>query len=147
VPAFSEFFVADHRSAVRYATALEAGESPSVDLPRLAAPEVTDLDVEVLGELAAATVHAGGTDCALGMVDVELEELYVIPEPLAAVFAELKDLEDQEDVSALAASWAHSEEMSSSPASTEPLVRALSELASLVDEEGVRNLYFWNYPG
>lgn len=147
MPAFSEFFVTDHRSAVRYATALEAGENPSVDLPRLAAPVVTDLDVEVLGELAAATVHAGGTDCALGMVDVELEELYVVPEPLAIIFAELKDLEDQEDVSTLAASWAQSEEMASTTAITEPMVRALSDLAGLVDEDGVRNLYFWNYPG
>jgi hypothetical protein len=140
----SEFFVTDHRQAVAYAAALEAGKSASAAFERLPAPAVTDLDVEILGELAARTVHAGGVDCTLGMVDVALDSLFVIPEPLTVVFAELKDLEDQEEVTNLAEQWAGTEEMSTNTAVTEPLVRSLAELASQVDEDGTNNLYFRN---
>jgi hypothetical protein len=138
----SEFFVTDHRQAVAYAAALEAGKPAAAAFDRLPAPAVTDLDVEILGELAARTVHAGGVDCTLGMVDVALDSLFVLPEPLTVVLAELKDLEDQEEVSDLAEQWAQTEEMSSTAAVTEPLLRSLAELASQVDEDGMVNLYF-----
>jgi hypothetical protein len=144
VPAVSEFFVADHRGAIAHAGALASGQSPAAGIPRLAAPDITDLDVEILGEIAAKAVHAGGTDCALGMVDIELDALFVVPGPLATVFAELKDLEDQEDVTALAQQWAGTEEMSTTVAVTEPLVRGLSELAAAADQDTALNLYFWN---
>lgn len=140
----SEFFVANHRDAVAHARALEAESGQAAGLPRLSAPDVTDLDVEILGELAAKTVHARGTDCTLGMVDVELDPLFVVPGPLTAVFAELKDLEDQEEVVELAQQWAGTEEMSTTAQVTEPLVRGISELAAAAETDTKLNLYFWN---
>ncbi|MCY0905505.1 hypothetical protein [Arthrobacter sp. H14-L1] len=139
----SEFFIADHRSAVAHAKALDARTAPPTQLARLEVPDLTDLDVEILAELAVKTVHATGTECELGLVDIELDTLLVVPEALTAVFAELKDLEDQEEVAALAADWARTEEMATTAEVTEPLVRALSELASKADEDAMINLYFW----
>ncbi|MDQ6754304.1 MAG: hypothetical protein M3017_13090 [Actinomycetota bacterium] len=144
MPAVSEFFVANHRDAVAHAGALESGSGRTADVPRLPVPDITDLDVEILGAIAAKAVHAGGIDCALGMVDVELDPLFVVPGPLAAVFAELKDLEDQEDVTAVAEEWAETEEMSTTADVTEPLVRGLSGLAAVADQDTALNLYFWN---
>ncbi|MDJ0357578.1 hypothetical protein [Paenarthrobacter sp. PH39-S1] len=140
----SEFFIADHRSAVAHAHALDAGKTPPTQLSRLEVPDLTDLDVEILAELAVKAVHATGTDCELGLVDIELDTLFVVPEAVAVVFAELKDLEDQDDVTALAAAWAQTEEMSTTADVTEPVVRALSELASGADEDAMISLYFWS---
>ncbi|WP_427018343.1 hypothetical protein ACQCSX_07250 [Pseudarthrobacter sp. P1] len=142
--AFSEFFVTDHHTAVARAKSLDAGKAPSADVPVLPVPGLSDFEIEVLGELAAKTVHATGISAELGMVDIELDSLFVVPEALAEIFAELVDLEDPEELPELAAAWAAAEEMESTPEVTEPLVRALAALAGTVDEGARTHLYFYS---
>lgn len=139
-----QLFVANHHDAVAYAKALDAGKTPPNVLESFAVPEVTDLDVEILGELAVATVHATGTKCTLSMVDIELDSLSVVPEGLATVFAELDRLEDQDEVSELAARWAATEEMASTPDVTEPILRRIAHLAKVAEADDLLDLYFWS---
>lgn len=144
--AFSEFFVTDHHTAVARAKSLDAGKSPSSNVPVLPVPGLSDFEIEVLGELAAKTVHATGISAELGMVDIELDSLFVVPEALTEIFAELADLEDPEELVDLAAAWAAAEEMESTPEVTEPLVRALAALAGTPDEATRTHLYFYSAP-
>ncbi|MFI5085441.1 MAG: hypothetical protein ACHP7K_05875 [Actinomycetales bacterium] len=144
MPLAPQLFVADHHAAVAYAKALDAGRTPPNVLESYAVPDVTDLDLEILGELAVRKVHATGTECALGMVDVELDSLLVIPEGLDEVFAELKDLEDPEELAELAAEWAGTEEMSTTADVTESMVRRISELAAAAGADERLALYFWS---
>lgn len=140
----AQLFVANHHDAVAYAAALDSGHSAKAPQVSTDVPTLTDLDLEVLGEHAVKTVHATGTECELAMVDIELDSLLEVPAGLVAVFAELKDLEDQEDVTQLAADWAATEEMSSSVEETEPLVRMISELASAAQQGDGLGLYFYS---
>ncbi|GAA1050127.1 hypothetical protein [Arthrobacter russicus] len=136
----NQLFIATHHEASRYAR--DGGPKPKqlLDLG-----EATDLDLEVLGELAVKTVHATGTETALGMVDVDLDHLMVLPDALAEVLAELPTLEDQEEVSELAAAWAATEEFATTPAVAEPLLRSIASMAGQVvaaDEDARLALYY-----
>lgn len=138
VPSYSEFFIADHHQAVARAKARDAGTGPAIDVPVLPTPGIGDLEVEVLGELAVAKVHATGVSAELSMVDIELDSLFAVPDGLLEVFAELNDPDDPEDVSDLAAEWAAAEEVESTPAVTVPLVRQLAAMAAQV-QQGAEN--------
>lgn len=136
----NQFFIATHHEASRYAR--DGGPKPKklMDLG-----EATDLDLEILGALAVKTVHATGTETALGMVDVDLDQLMVLPDALVEVFAELPGLEDQEDVTDLAKSWAATEELATTVEVAEPLVRSIAAMAVEVikaDEDARLALYY-----
>ena len=145
---YSEFFIADHHQAVARAKAREAGKSPAIDVPVLPTPGLSDFEIEVLGGLAVKKVHATGVAAELSLVDIELDTLYAVPDALLEVFAELDGLEDQEDVSELAAEWAAAEEMESTPEVTEPLVRALAAMsvaaAKAADDNAKMGLFFFS---
>lgn len=136
---YSEFFIAEHHQAVARAKAREAGKSPSVEVPVLPTPGLSDFEIEVLGELAVKKVHATGVAAELSLVDIELDTLFAVPDALLEVFAELNAPEDPEDVVDLAAEWAAAEEMESTPAVTEPLLRALTAMAAVALKEAERN--------
>jgi len=139
VAIYSEFFIADHHQAVARAKAREAGKSPSIDVPVLPTPGLSDFEFEVLGELAVKKVHATGVSAELSMVDIELDNLFAVPDALLEVFAELNAPVDPEDVVELAAEWAAAEEMESTPAVTEPLLRLLTAMSATVLAEVENN--------
>ncbi|MET4003940.1 hypothetical protein ABIB48_002678 [Arthrobacter sp. UYCu511] len=127
---YSEFFIADHHQAVARAKARMAGKSPLIDVPVLPTPGLSDFEIEVLGEFAVKKVHATGVGAELSLVDIELDNLFAVPDALLEVFAELDALEEPEDIAELAAQWAAVEEMESTPEITEPLLRALAAMAA-----------------
>ena len=136
---YSEFFIADHHQAVARAKAREAGKSPAIDVPVLPTPGLSDFEIEVLGELAVKKVHATGVAAELSLVDIELDTLFAVPDALLEVFAELNAPEDPEDVTDLAAEWAAAEEMESTPAVTDPLLRALTAMSASALEAAAEN--------
>ncbi|WP_054011640.1 hypothetical protein [Arthrobacter sp. ERGS1:01] len=136
---YSEFFIADHHQAVARAKAREAGKSPAIDVPVLPTPGLSDFEIEVLGELAVKKVHATGVAAELSLVDIELDTLFAVPDALLEVFAELNAPEDPEDVTDLAAEWAAAEEMESTPAVTDPLLRALTAMSASALEAAADN--------
>lgn len=136
----NQLFIATHHEASRFARGNGSAPKNLIDLG-----EATDLDLEVLGELAVKTVHATGTETALGMVDVDLDQLMVLPDGLVEVFAELPTLDDQEEVTELAAAWAATEELASTVEVAEPLLRSIAGLAAQViaaDEDARLALYY-----
>ena len=145
---YSEFFIADHHQAVARAKARQLGKSPSIDVPVLPTPGLSDFEIEVLGEFAVKTVHATGVAAELSLVDIELDTLFAVPDALLEVFADLEELEDQEEVSALAAEWAAAEEMESTPEVTEPLVRALAAMSvatlKAAEDNAKMSLFFYS---
>jgi hypothetical protein len=145
---YSEFFIADHHQAVARAKAREAGKSPSIDVPVLPSPGLSDFEIEVLGEFAVRKVHATGVAAELSLVDIELDTLFAVPDALLEVFAELNATEDPDDVVDLAAEWAGAEEMESTPEVTEPLLRALTAMAAAAlkaaEENPKMGLFFYS---
>ncbi len=145
---YSEFFIADHHQAVARAKARQGGKSPAIDVPVLPTPGLSDFEIEVLGEYAVKKVHARGVASELSLVDIELDNLFAVPDALLEVFAELDGLEDQEEVSELAAEWAAAEEMESTPAVTEPLVRALAAMSvaavKAAEDNAKMSLFFYS---
>lgn len=145
---YSEFFIADHHQAVARAKARESGQSPSIDVPVLPTPGLSDFEIEVLGELAVKKVHATGVAAELSLVDIELDNLFAVPDALLEVFAELNAPEDPEDVAELAAQWAAAEEMESTPEVTEPLLRHLTAMAvsaaTAAEENPKMGLFFFS---
>jgi hypothetical protein len=145
---YSEFFIADHHQAVARAKSRDAGKSPSIDVPVLPTPGLSDFEIEVLGELAVKKVHATGVSAELSMVDIELDSLFAVPDALLEVFAELNAPEDPEEVAELAADWAQAEEVESTPAITDPLLRQLTAMAATVhagaEKDSRLGLYFYS---
>lgn len=145
---YSEFFIADHHQAVARAKARQSGKSPSIDVPVLPTPGLSDFEIEVLGELAVKKVHATGVPAELSLVDIELDTLFAMPDALLEVFAELNAPEDPEDIVDLAAEWAAAEEMESTPEVTEPLLRALTAMAaaalSAAENNAKMGLFFYS---
>ncbi len=145
---YSEFFIADHHQAVARAKARVAGTSPAIDVPVLPTPGLSDFEIEVLGEFAVKKVHATGVPAELSLVDIELDNLFAVPDALLEVFAELDAPEDPEDVAELAVEWAAAEEMESTPEVTEPLLRALAAMAaaalSAAENNAKMSLFFYS---
>lgn len=145
---YSEFFIADHHQAVARAKARQAGKSPAMDVPVLPTPGLSDFEFEVLGEFAVNKVHATGVAAELSLVDIELDNLFAVPDALLEIFAELNAPEDPEDIVDLAAQWAQAEEMESTAAVTEPLLRALTGMAvaamSAAEDNAKMGLFFYS---
>src|SRR6478735_2043816 len=118
----TEIFVATHDAAVRRAAELEASvESRGTDGPMAAvgdAPSlrlngVTDLEIEILGGLAAKAVGAAGGE-ALDMADVSSDYLMVAPDGMVQSLAELLTHTDDAGASLIpevASLWAAEEDM------------------------------------
>jgi hypothetical protein len=142
---FTEIFVADHAGALKRAGALDQGSSqPAAQAVRI--PEISDFEVEQLGELAGAAVHAGGADYELTMVDVASDSLLAVPPAMVRALADLLtyELEGEGDVlDDVAEQWAAQEDMPFDSAQARAYIRQLAELAGGIDDSERNGLYVW----
>ena len=137
----SEVFAATHQGALAHAAARSAGRTPTT-AGALAAPQVTSLDLEVLGEVAARAVRFGAGDLELEDVDLEHEDLFRLPRFLCEVLLELGADEDPETLPEVAAAWAASEEMAADGEDLTGLVRGVVDVVRRAEEAG-QGVYLW----
>jgi hypothetical protein len=138
----SEVFAAKHRGALARAEALDAGDDAPDDVPHLELSDVTTLELEALGEIAARTLRFGTGDLELEEVDLDHESLFELPPFLCEVLVELGKAEDPDALAEVAAEWAGSEEMGTTPATAQPIVSDLVELVTAATRDG-QNVYLW----
>jgi len=141
----SEIFAAKHRGALARSEALDAGDDAPDDVPHLELSDVTTIDLEALGEIAARTLRFGTGDLELEEVDLDHESLFELPPFLCEVLVELGKAEDPDAAADVAAAWARSEEMDSTPDVTLPIVTDLVELVTNATRDGL-NVYLWVEP-
>jgi hypothetical protein len=141
---FTEIFVSTHDEALKRAAALEGGGPAAAQALRI--PEISDFEVERLGDLAGSAVHAAGADYELVMVDVASDSLLGVPDAMVRALAELLSYETEGEGDVLedvAASWAAEEDMPFGADQARTYVRQLAELASTVDPATKSGLYVW----
>ncbi|WP_298458788.1 hypothetical protein [uncultured Cellulomonas sp.] len=141
----SEIFATKHKGALARAEALDAGDDAPDDVPHLELSDVTTLELEVLGEIAAGTLRFGTGDLELEEVDLDHESLFELPPFLCEVLVELGKAEDPDALSEVAAAWAASDEMDVDASVTQPVVADLVELVTGAAREGL-NVYLWVQP-
>jgi hypothetical protein len=138
----SEVFATKHRGALARAEALDGGGDAPDDVRHLELSDVTTIELEALGEVAARVLRFGTGDLELEEVDLDHESLFELPPFLCEVLVELGRAEDPEALADVAAEWARSEEMDSSPDVTQPIVTDLVELVTAASRDGL-NVYLW----
>lgn len=142
----TEIFTAPRATALSRARAAEEGTTPAPLTDLLSTTGITDLEIEVLGELVARAVHVEGIECEPDLVDIDLPDLAEIPADVVAALVELSvhdaDPAESADVSDIAARWATAEDMELDPSSTPALLRRIVELAVLAHGRGDA-LYLW----
>ena len=89
---FTEIFVSTHDAALKRAGVLDGG-SPATAGVRI--PGISDFEIEQLGDLAGAAVHAGGADYELAMVDVASDSLLGVPPAMVRALADLLSYETE----------------------------------------------------
>jgi hypothetical protein len=141
----SEIFAAKHRGALARSEALDAGDDAPEDVPHLELSDVTTLELEVLGEIAARTLRFGTGDLELEEVDLDHESLFELPPFLCEVLVELGKAEDPEALADVAGEWARSEEMGVAADVAQPIVADLVELVTNASREGL-SVYLWVEP-
>jgi len=151
----TEVFVATHDVAVRRAAALEASFESRADTEADVAVEdapnaringITDLEIEILGGLAAKAVGSAGPS-DLDMADVSSDFLMVAPDAMVQALSELLTHVDDGGASVIpevASAWAAEEGMPFAGDVAEEYVRRIAELASQVDEGERLQLYVWS---
>ena len=90
---FTEVFVSTHDEALKRAAALDGGAAAAPGAVRIA--DITDFEVERLGDLAGTAVHASGADYELAMVDVASDSLLGVPPAMVRALAELLTYETE----------------------------------------------------
>jgi hypothetical protein len=141
---FTEIFVSTHDEALKRAAALESGGPAAPEAVRI--PEISDFEIERLGDLAGSAVHAAGADYELVMVDVASDALLGVPDAMVRVLAELLSYETEGEgvvLDEVAAGWAAEEDMPFGADQARTYVRQLAELASTVDPATKSGLYVW----
>jgi hypothetical protein len=138
----SEVFAAKHRGALARSEALDSGEDAPDDVRHLELSDVTTIELEALGEIAARVLRFGTGDTEPEEVDLDHESLFELPPFLCEVLVELGKAEDPEALGEIATEWARSEEMSSTPDVTQPIVADLVELVTAATKDGL-NVYLW----
>jgi hypothetical protein len=138
----SEVFAAKHKGALARAEALDAGEDAPQEVPHLELSDVTTIELEALGEIAARVLRFGTGDLELEEVDLDHESLFELPPFLCEVLVELGRAEDPEALADVAAEWARSEEMETTPDVTQPIVTDLVELVTAASRDGL-DVYLW----
>jgi hypothetical protein len=141
----SEVFATKHRGALARAEALDTGDDAPDDVRHLELSDVTTLELEALGTIAARVLRFGTGDTELEEVDLDHETLFELPPFLCEVLVELGRTDDPDALGEVAAEWAQSEEMSSSPDVTQPVVADLVELVTAATKDGL-NVYLWVEP-
>ena len=141
---FTEVFVSTHDEALKRAAALGSGAAAASGAVRIA--DITDFEVERLGDLAGTAVHASGADYELAMVDVASDSLLGVPPAMVRALAELLSYETEGEGNVLddvAESWAAEEDMPFGAEQAASYVRQLAELAAGVDPASKSGLYVW----
>lgn len=142
---FTEIFVATHDAALKRAGVLDAGGSPSGSALRI--PGVSDFEIEQLGDLAGAAVHAGGEGYELAMVDVSSDSLLGVPPAMVRALADLLTYETEGEGNVLddvAEKWAAQDDMPFGAADARTYVQQLAGLAGGIDDADRTGLYVWS---
>jgi hypothetical protein len=142
---FTEIFVATHKEALKRAGDLDGGGAAAGTGVRI--PGISDFEVEQLGDIAGAAVHAAGADYELAMVDVASDSLLGVPAAMVRTLAELLSYETEGEGDVLedvAANWAAEEDMPFGAEDARKYVQQLAELAGSVDENSRTGLYVWS---
>jgi hypothetical protein len=142
---FTEIFVATHSEALKRAADLESGAAAPAVGVRI--PGISDFEIEQLGDLAGAAVHAAGADYELAMVDVASDSLLGVPPAMVRALAELVSYESEGEGNVLddvAERWAAEDDMPFGAAEARKYVQQLAELAESVDENSRTGLYVWS---
>lgn len=142
----TEIFTAPRATALARARAAEESATPAPLTDLLSTTGITDLEIEVLGELVARAVHAEGIECEPDLVDIDVADLLEIPADVVAALVELSvhdaDPAESADVADIAAGWATAEDMELDPALTPALLRRIVDLAVIAHGRG-DGLFLW----
>ena len=142
---FTEIFVATHSDALKRAADLESGSAAPAAGVRI--PGISDFEIEQLGDLAGAAVHAAGADYELAMVDVASDSLLGVPPAMVRALAELVTYESEGEGNVLddvAERWAAEDDMPFGAVEARKYDQKLAELAGSVDENSRTGLYVWS---
>jgi len=142
---FTEIFVSTHDAALKRAVILDDGGTPATAGLRI--PGISDFEIEQLGDLAGAAVHAGGADYELAMVDVASDSLLGVPPAMVRALAELLTYETEGEGDVLddvAEQWAAQDDMPFGVDEARKYVHRLAELAQGVDDAERSGLYVWS---
>ncbi|XAS62878.1 hypothetical protein ACOM2C_05285 [Pseudarthrobacter sp. So.54] len=140
----TEVFVSTHDEALKRAAALDGGAPAAPAAVRIA--DITDFEIERLGDLAGTAVHAAGADYELAMVDVASDSLLGVPPAMVRALAELLSYETEGEGDVLeevAESWAAEEDMPFGTEQSVRYVKQLAELAGAIDPASKSGLYVW----
>ncbi|WPF82941.1 hypothetical protein SANBI_000575 [Sanguibacter sp. 4.1] len=142
----TEIFTASPEHAMSRARAHDEGRPPTPVGDLFETTGVTDLELEVLGEIVARAVGMGGIDTELHPVHLELDELSQVPDAVVAACAELPALDADPTVSvsidAVIASFCALEDIDLAEPEASDLVRRVIDLAVLAHRRG-DGLYLW----
>ena len=141
---FTEVFVSTHDEALKRAAALDGGAAAASNAVRI--PDITDFEVERLGDLAGTAVHAAGADYELAMVDVASDSLLGVPAAMVRALADLLSYETEGEgdvLTEVAERWAAEEDMPFGAEQAGLYVRQVAELAAGVDTTAKSGLYVW----
>jgi hypothetical protein len=141
---YTEVFVSTHNEALKRAAALDSGAAPAPGAVRI--PDISDYEIELLGDLAGAAVHAAGADYELAMVDVASDSLLGVPHAMVRALAELLSYETEGEGNVLddvAAAWAAEEDMPFGAEEARGYVVQLAGLAAGIDPATKSELYVW----
>lgn len=143
----TEIFTAPRATALARARAADEGATPAPLTDLLSTTGITDLEIEVLGELVARAVHAEGIECEPDLVDIDVPDLLEIPADVVTALVELSvhdaDPAESADITDIAVRWATAEDMELDAAVTPGLVRRIVDLAVLAHGRG-DGLYLWS---
>lgn len=143
---FAEVFVSTHTQALARAAQLDGGDAPD-DAGSLRIPGVSDYEIEQLGSLVGAAVHAPGADYELTMVDVASDSLLAVPGTMVRALAELLAYESDEGegnaVESVAAAWVDQEDLPFDAREAYDYVEQLAKLATDVDDSDHQELFVW----
>ena len=143
---FTEIFAATHDAALKRAGILDDGGSPSGP-GGLRIPGVSDFEIEQLGDLAGAAVHAGGADYELAMVDVASDSLLGVPPAMVRALADLLSYETEGEGNVLddvAEKWAAQDDMPFGAVEARTYVQQFAELANSIDDAARTGVYVWS---
>jgi len=148
---FTEIFAATHDAALKRAGILDEGGAAGADASpagkAVRIPDISDFEVEQLGDLAGTAVHAGGADYELTLVDVASDTLLAVPPAMVRALADLLTYETEGDGNVLeevAEQWAAQEDMPFDAGQARTYVQQVAELAAGIDDSERTGLYVWS---
>ena len=109
-------------------------------------PDISDFEVERLGDLAGVAVHAPGADYELAMVDVASDSLLGVPPPWSGRWRNCSAMKPKGRATSWrmsAANWAAEEDMPFGAGRGRSYVRRLAGLAAGIDPATKSGLYVW----